>query len=103
MNLVRQGLAVAIVVSTVAFTSTAMAGKGGVKGANPTAPGQIDSSPVQARFGNRRKATHQRYRRGSNTIRTARCFQTRLRRLDKHSVLRANPFGKSSARSQPGT
>jgi hypothetical protein len=47
MNLVRQGLAVAIVVSTVAFTSTAMAGKGGVKGANPTAPGQIDSSPGQ--------------------------------------------------------
>ena len=40
MSTVRQGLVVAIALSTVAFTSTAMAGKGGVKGATPTAPGQ---------------------------------------------------------------
>ena len=48
MRTVRQGLVVAIALSTVAFTSTAMAGKGGVKGANPTAPGQAGTSPGQA-------------------------------------------------------
>ena len=41
MSLVRQALVVAVAVSTVAFTSTAMAGQGGTPGANPTAPGQV--------------------------------------------------------------
>ena len=40
MSTVRQGLVLAIALSTVAFTSTAMAGQGGNKGATPTAPGQ---------------------------------------------------------------
>ena len=44
MNTVRQGLVVAIALSTVAFTSTAMAGKGG----NAAAPGQAGTSPGQA-------------------------------------------------------
>ena len=48
MRAVRYGLIVAIALSTVAFTSTAMAGKGGLKGANPTAPGQAGTSPGQA-------------------------------------------------------
>ena len=47
MRTVRYGLVVAIALSTVAFTSTAMAGKGGLKGANPTAPGQAGTSPGQ--------------------------------------------------------
>ena len=44
MSLVRQALVVAVAVSTVAFTSTAMAGQGGTPGANPTAPGQAGTS-----------------------------------------------------------
>ena len=48
MSTVRQGLVVAIALSTVAFTSTAMAGKGGVKGPNSDAPGIADTSPGQA-------------------------------------------------------
>ena len=48
MRAVRYGLIVAIALSTVAFTSTAMAGKGGVKGPNSDAPGQADTSPGQA-------------------------------------------------------
>jgi hypothetical protein len=47
MSLVRQALVVGIGLSTVAFTSTAMAGKGGVKGPNSDAPGQANSSPGQ--------------------------------------------------------
>jgi hypothetical protein len=46
MSRVRQGLAIAIALSTVAFTGTAMAGKGGVK--NLDAPGQAGTSPGQA-------------------------------------------------------
>src|SRR5262245_30284845 len=49
MSRVRQGLVVAIALSAVAFTSTAMAGKGGLKG--PTfavPPGQAGTSPGQA-------------------------------------------------------
>ena len=45
MNTVRRGLVVAIALSTVAFTSTAMAGQGGNKGATPNAPGQAGTSP----------------------------------------------------------
>jgi len=41
MSRIGQGLVVAIALSTVAFTSTAMAGKDGQKGANTSAPGQI--------------------------------------------------------------
>ena len=41
MRIVRQGLVLAIALSTVAFTSTAMAGKHGQKGANQNAPGQV--------------------------------------------------------------
>ena len=48
MRAVRYGLIVAIALSTVAFTSTAMAGKRGLKGANPNAPGQAGTSPGQA-------------------------------------------------------
>ena len=49
MNTVRQGLVVAIALSTVAFTSAAMTGKGGVKGSNFAAPpGQAGNSPGQA-------------------------------------------------------
>jgi hypothetical protein len=44
MSTVRQGLIVAIALSTVAFTSTAMAGKGGVPGANSGAAGQVWNS-----------------------------------------------------------
>ena len=40
MSTVRQGLVLAIALSTVAFTTTAMAGKHGVPGANENAPGQ---------------------------------------------------------------
>ena len=40
MRTIRQGLVVAIALSTVAFTSTAMAGKHGVPGPNTNAPGQ---------------------------------------------------------------
>jgi hypothetical protein len=47
MRTIRQGLVVAIALSTVAFTSTAMAGKGGTPGATTNAPGQIHSSPGQ--------------------------------------------------------
>jgi hypothetical protein len=39
MSTVRHGLVLAIALSTVAFTTTAMAGQGGFKGATPTAPG----------------------------------------------------------------
>ena len=39
MRTVRYGLVVAIALSTVAFTSTAMAGKGGLKGANQNVSG----------------------------------------------------------------
>ena len=45
MSTVRQGLIVAIALSTVAFTGTAMAGKGG--GGNALAPGQLGTSPGQ--------------------------------------------------------
>jgi hypothetical protein len=49
MNTVRQGLVVAIALRTVAFTTTAMAGKGGVKGPNfGTPPGQAGTPPGQA-------------------------------------------------------
>ena len=56
MNTIRQGLVVAIALSTVAFTTTAMAGKGGVQGSNfgsspgqaGTSPGQVGTSPGQA-------------------------------------------------------
>ena len=49
MNTVRQGLVVAIALSTVAFTTTAMAGKGGVQGSNfGSPPGQAGTSPGQA-------------------------------------------------------
>ena len=44
MSTVRQGLVVAIALSTVAFTSTAMAGKNGVPGPNQNAPGQVFKS-----------------------------------------------------------
>ena len=44
MRAVRYGLIVAIALSTVAFTSTAMAGKNGVPGANQNAPGQVFKS-----------------------------------------------------------
>ena len=44
MRTVRYGLVVAIALSTVAFTSTAMAGKHGQKGANENAPGQVFKS-----------------------------------------------------------
>jgi hypothetical protein len=47
MSTVRQGLVVAIALSTLAFASTAMAGKGGVKGPNSNAPGQAGTSPGQ--------------------------------------------------------
>jgi hypothetical protein len=47
MSTVRQGLIVAIALSTVAFTSTAIAGKGGVPGPTPAAPGQAGTSPGQ--------------------------------------------------------
>ena len=40
MRIVRLGLVLAIALSTVAFTNTAMAGKHGQKGANQNAPGQ---------------------------------------------------------------
>ena len=48
MSRVRQGLVVAIALSTVAFTGTAMAGKNGVKGPNLDAPGQAGTNPGQA-------------------------------------------------------
>src|SRR5262245_25745965 len=52
MSTVRQALVVAIALSTVAFTTTAMAGQGGNKGATPTAPGRAgdgtNTSPGQA-------------------------------------------------------
>jgi hypothetical protein len=49
MRTVRRGFVVAIALSTVVFTSTAMAGKGGVKGSNSAAPpGQAGTSPGQA-------------------------------------------------------
>ena len=41
MRIVRLGLVLAIALSTVAFTNTAMAGKHGQKGANENAPGQV--------------------------------------------------------------
>src|SRR5262245_46268580 len=41
MSTVRQALVVAIALSAVAFTSTAMAGKNGVPGSNGGAPGQV--------------------------------------------------------------
>ena len=44
MSTVRQGLVVAIALSAVAFTTTAMAGKSGVPGPNQNAPGQVFSS-----------------------------------------------------------
>ena len=44
MNTVRQGLVVAIALSTVVFTTTAMAGKNGFPGANQNAPGQVFKS-----------------------------------------------------------
>ena len=47
MSLVRQGLALAIAISTVAFTTAAIAEKGGGKGPNLDAPGQANSSPGQ--------------------------------------------------------
>ena len=51
MSTVRQGLIVAIALSTLALTTTAMAGKGGNKGATPTAPGHAgdgtNTSPGQ--------------------------------------------------------
>ena len=51
MSTVRQGLVLAIALSTVAFTTTAMAGQGGNKGATPTAPGRAgdgtNNSPGQ--------------------------------------------------------
>jgi len=48
MSTVRQGLIVAIALSAVAFTSTAMAGKGGVQGPNQGAPGQLWQSERSA-------------------------------------------------------
>jgi hypothetical protein len=48
MSTVRRELVVALALSTVAFTSTAMAGKGGNKGPNSDAPGIADTSPGQA-------------------------------------------------------
>jgi len=48
MNTVRQGLVVAIALSTVAFTTTALAGKGGVQGSNfGSPPGQAGTSSGQ--------------------------------------------------------
>ena len=51
MSTVTQGLVLAIALSTVAFTTTAMAGQGGFKGATPTAPGNAgdgtNTSPGQ--------------------------------------------------------
>ena len=44
MRTIRQGLVVAIALSTVAFASTAMAGKNGNPGANQNAPGQVFKS-----------------------------------------------------------
>jgi hypothetical protein len=44
MCTVRPGLVVVIALSTVAFTSTAMAGKHGVPGPNANAPGQVFKS-----------------------------------------------------------
>ena len=44
MRTIRQGFVVAIALGTVAFTTTAMAGKGGEKGANTNAPGQVFKS-----------------------------------------------------------
>ena len=48
MSTIRQGLVIAIALSTVAFTTTAMAGKGGEKGANTNAPGQVFKSDPSA-------------------------------------------------------
>jgi hypothetical protein len=48
MRTVRRGFVVAIALSTVAFTSTAMAGKNGVPGANQNAPGQVFKSERNA-------------------------------------------------------
>jgi hypothetical protein len=48
MSTVRQALVVAIALSTAAFTSTAMAGKGGNQGPTSDAPGQLGTSPGQA-------------------------------------------------------
>ena len=44
MRAIRQGFVVAIALGTVAFTTTAMAGKGGVPGPNQNAPGQVFKS-----------------------------------------------------------
>ena len=53
MSTVRQGLVLAIALSTVAFTTTAMAGQGGNPGATPTAPGHAgdgtNTSPGDSR------------------------------------------------------
>jgi len=49
MSTVRQGLIVVVALSSVAFTGTAMAGKGGFKGSpNLAPPGQAGTSPGQA-------------------------------------------------------
>jgi hypothetical protein len=47
MRVVRQGLIVAIALSTVAFSGVAIAGQGGNKGPNAGAPGQAGTSPGQ--------------------------------------------------------
>ena len=47
MTIIRNGFVAAVAVTAIAFSTTAMAGKGGTHGANPTAPGQADTSPGQ--------------------------------------------------------
>jgi|SoiMethySBSTD1v2_1073268.scaffolds.fasta_scaffold4491214_1 hypothetical protein len=49
MRTVRRGFVVAIALSTVVFTSTAMAGKGGVKGSNSAAP-RVRLAPARVRL-----------------------------------------------------
>ena len=92
MSTVRQGLIVAIALSTVAFTTTAMAGQGGNKGATPTAPGQLAMAPP-ARV---RLAVAERHLescpRDNNTTGSAWAFTNLLYRLDKHSALLATAF-----------
>jgi len=44
MRTVRQALVIAIALSSVAITTTAMAGKNGVPGSNQNAPGQVFKS-----------------------------------------------------------
>jgi hypothetical protein len=58
-------LVVAIALSTVAFTSAAMAGKGGGKGSNFAAP-RVRLAPARVRF---LKAIQQHCPRGNNSIR----------------------------------